>query len=128
MPSHDVLLVIGDRNAKVGRSNVGREKTMGKNGCGEMNENGERLADICDLNDLVVGGTIFGHKQIHKLTWTSPAGNVKNQIDHVLINGRRKHSLHNDTVKRAPLSKCSGPTPEKLGKIYGRTRECPMRT
>ena len=98
--SHDLLLVIGDLNAKVGRSNEGREKTMGKNGCGEMNENGERLADICGLNDLVVGGIIFEHKQIHKLTWISPAGNVKNQIDHVLINGCWEHSLHNDSVKR----------------------------
>ena len=65
-----------------------------------MNENGERLADICGLNDLVIGGTIFEHKEIHKLTWISPDGNVKNQIDHVLINGRWKHSLHNVTVKR----------------------------
>ena len=100
VPSHDVLLVIGDLNAKVGRSNEGREKTMRKNGCGEMNENGERLANICGLNDLVIGGTIFEHKEIHKLTWISPDGNIKNQIDHVLINGRWKHSLHNVTVKR----------------------------
>ena len=73
---------------------------MGENDCGEMNENGERLADICGLNDLVIGGTIFEHKEIHKLTWISPNGNVKDQIDHVLINGRWKHSLHNVTVKR----------------------------
>lgn len=44
VPLHDVLLVIGDLNSKVGRSNEGRETIMGKNGCGEMNENGERLA------------------------------------------------------------------------------------
>ena len=87
-------------NAKVGRSNEGREKTTGKKGCGEINENGERLAYICGLNDLVIVGTIFEHKEIHKLTWISPDGNVKNQIDHVLINGRWKHSLHNVTVKR----------------------------
>ena len=68
VPWHDVLLVIGDLNAKVGRSNEGREKTMGKNGCGKMNENGERLADICGLNDLVIGGTIFEDKEIHKST------------------------------------------------------------
>ena len=37
---------------------------MGKHGCGEMKENGERLADICGLNDLVIGGTIFEHKDI----------------------------------------------------------------
>ena len=100
VPSHDVLLVIGDLNAKVGRSNEVREKTMGKNGCGEMNDNGERLADICGLNDLVIGGTIFEHKEIHKLTLISPDGNFKNQIDHVFINGRWKHSLHNVTIKR----------------------------
>jgi len=98
--SHDALLVIGDLNAKVGCSNEGREKIMGEKGCGDMNENGERLADICGLNDLVIGDTIFEHKEIHKLTWISPNGNVKNQIDHVLINGRWKHSLHNVTVKR----------------------------
>ena len=66
-----------------------------------MHENGERLADICGLNDLVVGGTIFEHKEIHKLTWISPDGNVKYQIDHVLINGHWKNSLHNVTVKRS---------------------------
>ena len=66
-----------------------------------MHENGERLADICGLNDLVVGGTIFEHKEIHKLTWISPDGNVKYQIDHVLINGHWKNSLHNVTEKRS---------------------------
>ena len=40
---------------------------MVKNGCGEMNEN-EVLADICGLNDLVTGGTIFEHREFHKLT------------------------------------------------------------
>ena len=30
VPLHDVLLVIGDLNAKVGRSNERREKIMGK--------------------------------------------------------------------------------------------------
>ncbi|KAL9983299.1 hypothetical protein ACROYT_G005446 [Oculina patagonica] len=97
----DILgIMIGDLNAKVGCSNEGREKIKGENGCGDMNENGERLADIYGLNDLVIGGTIFEHKEIHELTWISPDGNVKNQIDHVLINGRWKHSLHNVTVKR----------------------------
>ena len=48
--SHDVVLVIGDLN-----TNEGREKTMGKNGCGEMNKIRERLAEICGLNDLVIG-------------------------------------------------------------------------
>jgi len=84
VPSHDVLLVIGDLNAKVGRPNKRREKIMWKNGCGEMNKNGEKLAGICGLNDLVNGGTIFEHKDIHKLTWISPDGNVKKKVYHFL--------------------------------------------
>ena len=42
---------------------------MGGNGCGEMTENGERLADICGLNDLVIWNTILKHKAIRKLKW-----------------------------------------------------------
>ena len=69
IPTHDVLLIIGDLNAKVGSLNEGREKTMGKHGCGTINDNGERLhVDICEMNNCVIGGTIFTHKEIHKKT------------------------------------------------------------
>ena len=43
---------------------------------------------MCVMNDLVIGGTIFKHKNIHKTTWISPNGRDKNQIDHIMINGR----------------------------------------
>ena len=61
----DVTLVLGDLNAKVGSDNKGREAIMGKHGLGNMNENGELLADFCEQNDLVIGGTIFPHRRIH---------------------------------------------------------------
>ena len=34
--SHDMLIVGGDVNAKVGRENRGRERCMGRKGLGEM--------------------------------------------------------------------------------------------
>ena len=37
-----------------------------------MNEKGERLTDFCGINDLIIGGTIVKHKNIHKITWNSP--------------------------------------------------------
>ena len=65
-----------------------------------MNENEERLADICGLNDLVIWGTIFEHKPIHKLTWDGFPQVGMPRTDHVLINyGRCKHSLHDVPVK-----------------------------
>ncbi|XP_068716885.1 uncharacterized protein [Montipora capricornis] len=100
VPRHVMLLVIGDLNAKVGADNVNYERAMGKHGCGTMNNNGERLADFCLNNDLVIGGTIFPHKNIHKLTWRSPNGRSLNQINHIIINGKWRRSLKNARVFR----------------------------
>ncbi|XP_062597006.1 craniofacial development protein 2-like [Saccostrea cucullata] len=92
-PVHDILIILGDLNAKIGTNNKGKESIMGKHGCGVINNNGSRLEDFCLENKLVIGGTIFQHKNIHKLTWTSPDGHTQNQIDHVLINKRWRGTL-----------------------------------
>ncbi len=100
VPQHDMLLVIGDMNAKVGADNSDCEGTMGSHGCGDINDNGERLVDLCMNNNLVIGGTIFPHKDIHKLTWKSPDGITTNQIDHIIINGKWRRSLQDVRVYR----------------------------
>ncbi|KAL3884234.1 hypothetical protein ACJMK2_030452 [Sinanodonta woodiana] len=73
---------------------------MGHHGIGMMTDNGERLINFCQENDLVIGGTLFEHKDIHKLTWTSPDGRTQSHIDHSIINGRWKHSLQDVRVMR----------------------------
>ena len=55
-------------NAKVGADNFDFERVMVTHGCGDINDNSERLVDLCMNNNLVIGGTIFPHKNIHKLT------------------------------------------------------------
>ena len=67
-------------------------RAMRKTRCGKMNENEERLVDYCLDIDLVIGGTLFQHKDIHNLTW-SPDGKTVNQIDHLIINHRWRQSL-----------------------------------
>ena len=59
VPTHDVLVVMSDLNAKIGNENAGMERVMGKHGCGKMNENGERLVNFCLDFDLVIGGLFF---------------------------------------------------------------------
>ena len=98
---HDMLIVTGDMNAKVGDDNEGYERVMGRHGLGKCNDNGERLREMCDLNELVITGTRFPHKDIHKATWVSPDGRTKNQIDHVLINKRFRNSVNDTRVYRA---------------------------
>ncbi|XP_078610787.1 uncharacterized protein LOC144881517 [Branchiostoma floridae x Branchiostoma japonicum] len=82
----DITLLMGDLNAKVGAYNTGHEEVMGKEGLGKMNDNGERFTDLCSLNRMVIGGSIFMHKRIHKATWRSPDHVTENQIDHMCIN------------------------------------------
>ncbi|XP_071150111.1 craniofacial development protein 2-like [Mytilus edulis] len=88
--THDILLVMEDFNAKVGMNNEGHENFMGRHGIGRRNENGENLLDICQRNNLVITGTIFPHKDKHKVTWISPNKKTENQIDHYLVT--RQHS------------------------------------
>ena len=50
---------------------MGKETMMGKEALGTINENGKFFSDFCAFNDLVIGGTIFPHKNIHNLSrWT----------------------------------------------------------
>ena len=66
---------MGDLNAKIWNNNTDKEEEMGKFGVGVMSDNGERrLCDFCSVNGLVITGTIFPHKVIHKLTWRSSDG------------------------------------------------------
>ena len=45
----------------------------------------EKDCDFCEENNMVIGGTLFQHKDIHKMTWTSPNGAIKSQIEHIQI-------------------------------------------
>lgn len=89
----DIVVLMGDLNAKVGSSNVNWESVMGAHGLGVMNENGELFADLCAKHDLVIGGTIFPHNNIHKTTWVSPNMKTQNQIDHIAISKKWRTSL-----------------------------------
>ena len=62
-----------------------------------------RLGNHCTLvtNELVITGPLFPHKIIHKVTWISPDGRTRNQIDHVLINKRFRKSVEDTRVYRS---------------------------
>ena len=74
-----MIILSWDFNAKIGTDNNGYEEVMGTQGVGEMNENGERFADTCALNNITIGGSMFTHKRIHKTTWVSPDHLTENQ-------------------------------------------------
>ena len=86
IPKHDITIVMGDMNAKIGNDNMGVESIMGTHAMGNINNNGERLLEFCLMNGMLIGGSLFQHKDIHKQIWISPDGLVSNQIDHLCIN------------------------------------------
>jgi len=99
-PRHDALIVMVDLNAKIGEGNEGWEKVMGRHGLGRMNENREMLGTFCGNNNLVIVGSLFKHRNIQKITWTSPNARDRNQIDHIIISGRYRGSLMDTRAMR----------------------------
>ena len=94
IPLHDVLMVIGDMNAKVGRETDIFSGAIGRESLHEnCIENGFRLASFAAEHSLVIGGTLFKHRRIQLQTWISPDGNTKNQIDHVLVSKKHRRSF-----------------------------------
>jgi hypothetical protein len=93
VPRGDIQILMGDLNAKVGSDNTNRESVMGKHGVGIANENGDRFVELCADHGLVIGGTVFNHKDIHKVTWHSNDGVTRNQIDHISISRKWRGSL-----------------------------------
>ena len=97
---HDVIIVMADLNAKVGDANKDMEAIMGKHGLGSRNDNGERLCDFCSINGLVITGTCFPHRAIHKATWVSTDGKTRNHIDHMMIHKEWRRSVEDTRVYR----------------------------
>ena len=101
LPAHDIKLVLGDFNARVGRDTETWPGVIGAHSYHQSdNDNGVRMLDFCTINDLTIGGTLFQHKNIHKGTWLSPDEKTTTQIDHICISRKWSHSLLDTKVCR----------------------------
>ncbi|KAJ3584790.1 hypothetical protein NHX12_015285 [Muraenolepis orangiensis] len=55
--ARDLIILMGDFNAKIGVRNEVYEEVTGNHGVGKMNENGEMFFETCVNNNLVIGGS-----------------------------------------------------------------------
>ena len=93
-PKSDTLLVLGYANAKVVNEDVYNEVSW-KHTLHELsNRNWEMLLELALGNKLTVMSTQFQHKKIHKGIWLAPDQMTLNQIDHVLINSKKKELIY----------------------------------
>lgn len=82
------VIVMGDFNAKVGKTNP-NETTTGNYGYGERNCRGNRLIDFARENNFAIMNTFFKKNNKQRWTWRSPNGKAKNEIDYILTNLHR---------------------------------------
>ncbi|XP_068697688.1 uncharacterized protein [Montipora foliosa] len=65
----DMTILMGDFDAKIGVDNRGYKEVMGRHGLGEMHENGEMFADLCESNRLVIGDPVKNNSDDQLKRW-----------------------------------------------------------
>ena len=89
--SQEVIIVMGDLNAKVGNERVGH--IVGGHGLGTQNERGERWIDWCRQHNQIITNTWFKNHNRRLWTWRDPGDRYKNQIDYITINNRFRNAV-----------------------------------
>nr|XP_043068191.1 uncharacterized protein LOC122321607 [Drosophila bipectinata] len=100
--SHDIKILLGDFNAKVGREDI-FGATVGRFSLHETtSSNSLRLIGFAAAHNMVVRSTGFHHLDIHKASWLSPDRLTRNQIDHVVIDARHASNILDVRSCRGP--------------------------
>ena len=84
VPSKEGLILLGDFNARVGADQTSWPRCLGHFGVGTMNENGQRLLELCTLHDLCITNTFFQLKPQQKVSWRHPRSKLWHQLDLIL--------------------------------------------
>ena len=84
---------MGALNAKIGNVNLGLKNVMCRHGLGTRNENGDMFIELCVNCNLVIGSSLFPHKDIRSHGWPQiGVPSIKLTILLLARNGR-DHSL-----------------------------------
>lgn len=85
VPNNKFKILLGDFNAKIVQEVIYRPRIGKENLHKVSNDNFTRLVNFAMTRNMVVSNTTLPHKDIHKETYVSSSGQVKNQIDHVIV-------------------------------------------
>lgn len=81
------------------------ENPLKKKDTGVICESGDQITNLCSTNGLVIGGPIFQHNDMRKITGCSPNDRVENTTSIHFINGKYAgHYLKTYRCKQWPPS------------------------
>ena len=92
IPATEHIYLLGDFNARVGADRESWPNVLGHHGIGKMNENGQRLLELCCYRKLCVTNTYFQNKACHKVSWRHPRSKHWHQLDMIIT---KRDSLNN---------------------------------
>ena len=93
IPTSEELFLLGDFNARVGAEWDSWPEVLGHFGIGKVNDNGQRLLELCSYRKLCVTNTFFGGATPHhRVSWRHPRSKHWHQLDLVIT---RRSSLLN---------------------------------
>ena len=93
----DVLLIVGDWNAKVGSQET--PGVTGRFGLWVRNKAEQMLIEFCQKNTLIIANTLFQQHKRRLYTWTSPDGQHWNKTDYILCSQRWRSSIQSAKIR-----------------------------
>ena len=94
------LILMGDMTGGTGRKT--RETIFGNFGEDKINDNSERLLELCTQTSLKIWNGFFNHKNTHKYTWEQQTKNLKTIIDYIIIKQVLKLKIQEFRAYRGP--------------------------
>lgn len=110
---HKELYILGDLNGRTGTKQ--QDVVIGKHGERTVNDNGERLRNLCQSLKLKIMNGFFPHRDIHKFTWTQPTRGLRSIIDYFIQ--RQNATLQTTDVRVYRGSECGSDHHLVVGKI-----------
>jgi PII-like signaling protein len=91
---------MGDMNKRSGRKR--EDIVVGNFGEDMVNDNGERLIELCTQTLLKIWNGFFNHKNIHKYTWEQHTTNLRTIIDYIKTKQDLKLKIQKVRAYRGP--------------------------
>ena len=99
------VCLVGDFNTEHGQQTDVNVPCRGPFGMGEENDNSEKLLSFCVSHDLLIGGTSFRHRLVHRYTFNPPDQQMrKKMLDHILFCSRHRKCFHNVRTRRGKIT------------------------